>query len=156
MDLFDNMIWAYRAVFKQTDVGGGSILANFTMNERTVILYGIIGLNDYAADRVIDVSVKDSAGNFITRVMYPSPIDNELVPLIHSSSAVVIINTTGEFHIKLLIGKGEVLTVRVLALAQNEELTVNLRALVSSVFPSISTTGSDGTVTITETYNKVI
>ena len=153
-DYFGHLLWAYRAVFKQTNAGGGTIVTNFTMNERTVLLYGGIGPNDYAANRSITGAIKDSGDNRIVPIIKTQSIDNvELpIPTIVASPA----GTPPDFEKLVIIGTGENLQIFAASLAQNEELTINLRMLIRSWPPTVATTGSTGTVTTTTTYDRVI
>lgn len=155
-DDFDYLLWTYRAVFTQTDVGGGNIVANFVANERMVILYGTIGKDDYAADRDLESFVLSASGNIIARTLFLSPIDNVTLPLMFTSSAAVADDTTQELNKRLVLGKGEALRVRAQTPVQNETMTIAINALIRSWPPTVTTTGSGGTVTTTETYNKVI
>lgn len=157
IDAFDKMFWAYRAVFKQTDVGGGAIVVNIIAQERMVILYGLIGPNDYAAVRAIACQVRDTSGNLIGNALKAINMDNARVvfPATGEGAAVVVENVS-EFNKHIVLGKGEYLYLFTDALVQNEELTIAVRALIQTSLPSVTTTGSAGTVTITTTYNKVI
>ena len=153
---FDYLMWAYRAVFKQTDGGGGSIVVNFVANERTVFLYGNIGKNDYAANRSIDAFIFDENDDKAGIVLASTSVDNVDTPIFVSASVAITAQTTISSQDRLVLGKGDKLVIRAAALVQNEELTLALRALFKSWPPTITTTGSGGTVTTTLSYDKVI
>ena len=155
MDLLDNQMWAYHAVFKQTNAGGGAVTIKIIANERTAFLFGMFGADDYAADRTITGFIHDGT-NVIARIFFPSPVDNEQVPMWGLGAAAIVHGQAQDFSQPIVLGKGDMLQYTVATLVQNEEITMALRALVKSWPPSISTTGSAGTVTITQTYNEMI
>ena len=155
-DEFDRLIWAYRAVFTQTNAGGGNVIVTIACNERTLFLYGTIGTDNYAVDRDVTVWIEDSAGNRIGNLMFTTPTDNVRLPIIFDSVAAVADNATMKLHQRLLQGTDERIKIQASALAQNETLTLAIRALISDWPPTITTTGSGGTVTTTVTYDKVI
>ena len=150
-------MWAYRAVFTQTDVGGGSILAKITANERMVILYGLIGQDDYAANRTLAASILDSAGNIIGNPCENTEMDNSRLAIPGSGEgAAFTVENANEFDKRIVMGAGETLAIQMTNVVQNETMTVAIRALIRSWPPTVTTTGSGGTVTTTVTYDKVI
>ena len=156
MDPFDKMMWAYRAIFKQTDVGGGTIVVNDISFERTVILYGLLGPNDYAANRTVVVYISDGTDR-IGRLLEGIALDNARMPFPSTGEgAAVTADSSNEFDKTVVLGRGDRLFIQATSLVQNEELTVAMRALITKDGPSVTTTGSAGTVTTTTTYNKVI
>lgn len=157
MDPFDKSMWAYRAVFKQTNAGGGTIKVNVAAKARMVLLYGLIGPNDYAADRTMVGWIEDSARNKIARLLYGSPIDNVTLSFpIYRETTVVAGDGTSDLSQIAIVSEDDVLVVTALTLALNEELTIIMRALIDMQKPNVTTTGSGGTVTTTTTYDKVI
>lgn len=151
-DDFDNVLWAYRAVFTQTNAGGGTVLARFIANERTVIVYGTIGKDDYAADRDITGRLTDGT-NVIGIVMPETPTDNEIL---HLPVATSTVDAGAQLEKRLVLGTGDELQIITSALVQTETLTVTIRALIRDWPPTVSIAGSGGTVTVTTTYDKVI
>lgn len=154
-DDFDNLMWAYRAVFTQAGAGGGTVIVLITANERTVILYGTIGPDDYAAGRALSGRVTDGT-NIIGHVSFPDSVDNERILVLTSAAAAHVPNAGLELEKRLVLGKGDVLRIAIASLVQNETLTIALRALFRSWPPTVTTTGSGGTVTVATTYSKVI
>ena len=149
-DDFKGALWAARYEFTQTNAGGGNILANFIAQERTLLLFGSIGRDVYAGDRTVQVRVNDGDPlNIIAYLLFPSPINNETVTFPKGGAVAVAGSVGGEFEKRVLLGKGDTLTVVADALAQNEVLSVQLRALVRHEEPTVNTTGSSGTVTTT-------
>lgn len=155
MDYFDKMLWAYRAVVTQANVAGGSLRLNIAPQERTLFLFGAIGKDDYAADRNVEMYISDGT-NTIGRGMYLTAADNEHFPIFTDAEAAVVANKGLQLEKQLLLGKGDILSIQAASLVQNETLTVALRALINAIKPTVTTTGSGGTPTIVETYNKVI
>lgn len=154
-DLFDRMLWAYHTVLKQTGAGGGHVTLNITARERMLILYGMIGPDDYAAARAVSVLLYDGiGGKLIARVNINDDIDDMHLPFPSTNADPV--EKVNEFSNRILIGKGESLKLTASSLIQNEEMTVTLKALITSTKPSMTTTGSTGTVTNTVVYDKVI
>lgn len=155
-DDFSHMLWAYRAVFKQTAGGGGSIHVLITANERTVILYGTFGPNDYAANRTVTVRIADDDDNEIGRIFSNVAVDNAPFSFPVDDHSVVAAADGPQLEKRVVLGKGDYLQFIASGLVLNEELTVAIRALIMRTKPTIATTGSGGTVTITTTYDKVI
>ena len=153
---FDYLLWAYRAVFTQTNAGGGTAVVNIIANERMVILYGVLGPDDYAADRILSGTIRDSGDKVVGVIFLPTAIDNESVPFPMDQSGAIVTLQGNQFFNKVVIGKGENLQLKASGLVQNETFTVAVRALIRSWPPTVSTTGSGGTVTTTTTYDKVI
>lgn len=155
MDPFDGVMYAYRAVFKQTDVGGGKIKCRITARERTVILYGSIGPDDYAADRTIGGWLFDGTNSY-ARILFELPIDNASMsfPLTKESSPAD--KAPIDFANILILGRGDSIVLSCSTPVQNEEMTVVFRCLVHTWPPLVASTGSAGTVTITVDYSKVI
>lgn len=156
MDEFDNLLWAYRAVFKQTDAGGGTVLIRIKANERTVILFGQIGPNDYAAGRTVNVAFNDGTNN-IGILHKTFTLDNQTLPFPKTGEGIAVTaNSPTEFGRYVIMAKDDEVRILTSALVQNEEVTVAIRALIRSWPPTISTTGSGGTVTTTVDYDKVV
>ena len=157
-DEFDNLLWAYRAVFTQTNAGGGSIRVNIIVNERMVLLFGQLGPDNYAADRVLKASVRDDiGGNSVAILVKGAQIDNETLVFPSSGEgAAVGPNVANEFDKRVVLGKGDVMQIEAASLIQNETFTIAIRALIRSWPPTITIAGSGGTVTTTTTYDKVI
>lgn len=154
---FDYLLWAYRAVFTQTNAGGGNVRINISANERMVLLYGVIGPDNYDAARAVQVSMNDSAGNNIAFLTESISIDNaKLVFPLSGEGAAISANSANEFNKTIVIGKSDVVRVSAVGLIQNETVTVQIRALFRNWPPTVTTTGSGGTVTTTTTYDKVI
>lgn len=156
VDDFDRSLWAYRAVFTQANAAGGSIWVNMTMRERTVILYGEIGADDYAADRAVTARIKGPSGNQVGFILNQPAVDNEEFVFPVSNHSALSASDGPQTEKRLVLGKGEIITFIAAALVQNETLTINIRALISAWPPAITTTGSGGTITTVTTYNKVI
>ena len=154
--VFDRLLWSYRAVFKQTDGGGGTILVIMTFKERTVLLYGGIGPNDYAANRTVKGQILDSDDNVLGTILSNAAVDNKGFPFPVSDHSVVAASDGCEFEKQVVLGMGDQLVFTATGIVLNEELTVALRAMVSSARPFVETTGSGGTVTTTVTYDEVI
>ncbi len=155
-DDFDYLLWVYRAVFKQTDAGGGAIKVTLTMNERTVILFGRIGQDDYAAGRVVLGLVHDTEGNEIARILSNSTVDNQIFHFPVNDHSAVTTADGPQLEKRLILGTGQKIILNAASLVQNEELTVAVQALIRNWPPTIVTTGSAGVVTTTLTYDKVI
>ena len=156
MNEFDKLLWVYRAVFKQANAGGGTIQVNIIARERTVLLSGTIGNNDYAANRTESVALRDEDDNQILALMSNGAVDNTQFPFPVSDHSAVASGDGHELQKRVVMGKGEYIIARAFTLDQNEEFTLSVRALVESSKPSVTTTGSAGTVTSVLTYDKVI
>lgn len=152
---FSNMMWAYRTTVKQTDVGGGTVALLVEANERTVILYGVTGPNDYAANRTVDVRLEDGT-DLLNILMSNAAVDNVRFYFPTGDHSTVTNDDGIEFHKRIVLGSGDQIRARAITLAQNEELTITIRGLIGTKIPTITTAGSAGTVTLTEVYNKVI
>lgn len=155
-DLMDHMMWAYRGVLTQAGAGGGQIRLNFMSRDRVVFLYGMIGPDDYAADRNLEVWTTDNAGNIIARHIQVTPVDNEKVQMFKKGATVAAADEGFELEQLFVLGSGDILHIQVATPIQNETMTVAVRALIDAYIPIITTTDSVGTVTIAETYSKVI
>ena len=155
-DDFDSLLWAYRAVFTQANAGGGSVRVNVTANERVLLLYGRTGPDDYAANKVLTVKLFDSDDNEIAMLFSNGVVDNMAFPFPITDISVVVDKDGPQLEKRLLMGKGDYLRFDVGGLVQNETLTVAMRMLIRSWPPTITTTGSGGTVTTATTYDKVI
>ena len=153
---FSNMMWAYKATFKQTDVGGGDIRVNITITDRSVLEYGMIGKDDNAGALAHHVYIVDSDGDRVGYVLYPTSIDNVWVPILHTKVSATVANEPIEGQNRIVLGAGDVLVLYQQTSVQNDELTINLRMLIGARRPAVTTTGSGGTVTTTLGYNKVI
>lgn len=152
---FSNMFWAYRAVVKQTGGGGGIAALSITANERFVLLYGITGRDDYAAGRSVNAQILDSGDEVIANaIIAEAGLDNVRVPI--PSTDPTPESTANQFQNRIVMGSTDVIKISMATLATNEELTVVVRGLIGSKPPTVTTTGSTGTVTLTEDYNKVI
>jgi hypothetical protein len=158
-DEFDRLMWAYRAVFTQMGAGGGNVVCLVTAQERTEILYGAIGPDDYAAARAIQAYVADSVLNVLGYLRVSDSIDNLHVPLITGAlTGTVTALRSLALNNKLILGRGESIRIFAASLVQNETMTVAIRALLgpNGAPPLTATTGSTGTVTETVTYDVVI
>lgn len=156
MDEFDYSLWAGRFIVTQVAGGGGTVRLQFIANERMVVLFGTIGQDDYAANRTITVWLGDGT-NIIGKVMEPLALDNVRIPFpVTGEGAAITANAANEFGRVVVLGKGDVMYVTAADLANTETLTVVIRALIREWPPTVNTTGSSGTVTLTTTYNKVI
>ena len=155
IDPFDKMLWVYRAVFTQT-AGAANVKVTFTFSERAVILYGIVGKDDYAAGRSISAKLLHG-GAVVATVLESIAPDNERVPFPASGEGAAI-DTDGanEFEKVVVVGKDDSLVIEASALATSETLTIQIRVLVGTRKPVVITTGSGGTVTIAVTYDKII
>lgn len=151
---FSNMLWAYKAVAKQTNVAGGALAMNFTVQERFVLLYGQVGPDDYSASKNVNVNLYDATGGVIVIPMQNvEGLDDQRMAFPSRETDPVI--KPMEFGNRMVIGSGEVIKISTATLVQNEELTVTMRGLIGSVPPVVSL-GVIGTPTITVEYNKVI
>lgn len=156
IDVFDRLLWVYRAVFKQTNAGGGTIRVIFTAQERTLFLFGHFGPNDYAANRNIQGTIKDAGNLVIGQVLPTTAADNQMFSIPKADAAITSGGYGTHFNTPFLLARGESVVLDAVSLIQNEELTIAFKALVTSKQPFVTTTGSGGTVTVTTTYDKVI
>lgn len=155
MRLEDYPMWAYRAVFKQTDAGGGNIVVIINPTGRFRLLYGTIGPDDYAAARTISSYIDDGSDHLVARLIESgTSINNVTIPLI--SDASLSGGEANQIQKTVEMSGIDLLKISANSLAQNEELTISIRALIERGIPTIDISDSGGTVTITETYNKVI
>ncbi len=156
-DFTKRIIWAYRAVFTQAGAGGGAINVNIIPNGRMTVLYGMVGPDDYAADRTISIVLEDSTDNMLARMIFSSPIDNERIPILATRAiATAVADQSFEPNQHVLIGDTDRMNIKATTPIQNETLTIILRALIDLSKPTVNTAGSGGTVTTTVTYDKVI
>lgn len=156
LDDFRGMLWSYRAVFKQTAGGGGNIVVNITANQRMVLLYAGIGQNAYAAGRTIVARVRDDSGVDMAIIFSSAAVDGALHNFPDSDHSIAAASDGPYFEKRIVLGKGDFIFIQATGLVLNEELTLHMRALITSVLPTITTTGSTGTVTTTTTHSKVI
>lgn len=147
------MTWAYRAVFTQTNAGGGNVNARFIFSEKAIIKYITIGPDNYGADRSIQVRLTD--GSTFTGILMPvTTTDNETLTAPVNTS----VEDAGQQLEKEILIAGSLYEIQVFgaSLALNETMTVVISGLIKTTKPIVSITGSSGTVTITTTYNKVV
>lgn len=151
-------MWAYHAVFTQSNAGGGNVLIQITPGAGTeVILQSVqIGPDDYAADRTGAIQLMDSEGtpNRVARLIPLAAIDNEVMMW-------PSINATADFtHLwpgqQIIMTGADQLRIYLNAFAQNETITVAIRARLRGQIPVITTTGSGGTVGVATTYSVVL
>ena len=150
--------WAYRAVFKESGAGGGTITVDVTpgAGNEMLIMSIHMGADNYGANRTVTVRLEDSANNRIQDIFSSGTIDNTHtnLPLIGSDS------TLGDWS-KLggqgfIVSGTDSLTFIAASLAQNEELTIAIRARLKGKMPAI-TAASTGTIgTTVTTYSKVL
>lgn len=152
------LMWVYRAVFTQTNAGGGNIRANVTARERTLLLYGRTGPDDYAANKIVTVKLFDVNDDEIAMLMSNGTVDNQAFPFPISDISVVADKDGPQLEKRLLMAVGDYLRFDVGGLNQNNTFTIAIRALLgdNGAPPTITTTGSTGTVTTGETDNRVV
>lgn len=147
--------WTYQGVWKQTDAAGGTTKAVFQGSSRWILLWGQVGQNNYGAARTIDIRILDQNDDVIAKLITTDTVDNETLPFPtnNATPATQILDLSAIRP--LIFGVNDVLQIQLASLAQNEEITVTLRGLCSNYAPAPTSTGSAGTVTITEVYNQV-
>jgi len=152
-------LWQYHAVFTQTNAGGGNVIANFTIpaGSRLELLSVVIGTDDYAAGRTVKMYIKDvSDRHIVMPLTYAGvSIDNVFLFWPHLGEAVAADKVT-TLRQKYLLGPDEYLYFLATALVQNETFSIGIRGLITGVKPTITTTGSTGTVSTTTTHNRVV
>lgn len=151
-DKMKRLLWVYRCVFTQTNAGGGTVFARFIANETMEILYVTIGKDDYAANRDVTGRLTDGT-NVIGIVMPTTAADDQMLTIPVAASTA---DAGQQSEKSIILAQGDELQILTGSLVQTETLTIAIRALVSSVKPTVSVTGSGGTVTQTVTYNTVI
>jgi len=148
--------WAYLAVFKEDGAGGGTVNIDISpgAGNEMILMFMHLGPDDYAANRTITVRIEDSANNRLMDI-YSAAIDNAHVnlPLVNSDSTSMAWNKTG---FPLIISGTDTLTINGASLAQNEEITVAIRARLRGPIPSITATSSGTIGTTVTTYSKVM
>jgi len=150
-------IWAYRAVFTQTNVGGGNVVVDISpgLGSEFLLLSLLTGLDDYAADRTLSFDHLDTGNNRVGRFTTLATVDNEYYLWPHSIPAASTTNYAVSY-IAWFAGTDK-LAITAEALAQNETLTITIRARLKGRIPGIVSTRSTGTVGApTETYNAVL
>lgn len=152
---FDGLYWTYRALFTQTNAGGGVIKILITVNERTLFTFGSFLAADYAGDRTLTGYLKH-ATHTIGRVLFSTGVDNEQVPMWAEGDTAVDSGQVNDYTQRILLGKGDFLYYELATPVQDEAITMNVHALIRSWPPTVATTGSGGTVTTTVAYDKVI
>lgn len=164
------VLYAHSFVAKQTDVDGGNVRVILTIpaGSHAEIMSIVIGANDYAAGRDIKAWIWDENSALVKTLMVAAGIDNVKVegPSLSvmsddlATGSAASFGTCGLGNPNHRLGGGDVLVFQASALAQNEELTVVLRLWVIGRADQITvaTTGSTGTVTLTNTspFPKVI
>ena len=150
-------IWAYRAVFTQTDANGGTIKVNISFPDRGNEFYVqnlLIGRDTYAADRNIVAQILDTNGDPVAKLI------NQTVSAkyLHYpwDETTVADGVLGRLQFPI-VSHPDYLSVSAVGLAQNETLTLllRLRLLHGSAVPRIDYSGSGGVVTVVENYNRV-
>jgi len=154
-------MWAYRAIFKQTNVDATTfaVLVKPKKGTRLLLLHVCIGPDDYAAARSLNLAVKDENDDVILRLMSGS-LDNQKIygPAVATREASVTSNTVesiGIPHPYYLISHPDYLIFTFSSLEQNETATVTIRALIFGADkPDISVPTAG--ITTTTKYNKFI
>jgi len=154
----DWFIWQMRAVYTQTDVGGGTVVAKMAPlgGEVMELVSLAIGPDNYEAGRNLDIYIEDSAGNNILSVVGGViSIDNVKVNV---PGLPAVLAGGNKPNIKdLLIAGEDKLVVSVASLAQNETVTIAIRAKIyGRTRPVTDKSDSGGTVTETKNYNYLM
>lgn len=151
-------MWQYRAIFTQTDVAGGHIVVDIGGNTGMDMLFvgGVSDADSYAASRNTEVAIMDSNYYIIKYLRAPVSLNNARLPLIFldpatPASKMPNIGTA-------LVSGGDIIRIRADSLAQNETLSIQLRAYLphNMELPDVSTSKSTGTVTTSVAYNRVV
>lgn len=155
-------IWKYRAVFKTTNVAAKYLQVEFTPPNggRMVILHTMTGPDDYSGNETVKMSIRDSAGNLVAVLMKDlTSIDNARItfPAPEGTAQGGGLGLTANPG-QLVIAGDDSLVWETSQLAQNEELTIAIRAWLWGDLPTVSKANSEtpADVTVTETYNVVI
>lgn len=150
--------WNFRGVMTQQAAGGGSLVYHITIGAGTELIIQSIqlGADDYAAGRTANISILSSAVAVIASLQTAS-VDNQTLGIPAdrvASTAGAVLNSTPQLT-RLVGGDDQLIRVRADALAQNETLTVAIRARIRGIKPTVATTGSGGTPSLATTYDKV-
>lgn len=152
-------IWVYQATFTQTSAGGGLIDVRISpgAGNQLLLLNGMTGADDYSANETVDVSLISNSQILGYFRPQDTAVDNLLLafPFIGATKAAAS-GTWNPLSADFVLQGGEELRIVTSALAQNETLKVRVRFKILSKIGTISTAGSGGTVTTTETTNKII
>jgi hypothetical protein len=159
------LYYEYEGTVKQNAGGGGALVIRFTPGKgnEMIIKHYKIGPNDYSGPETVATSILDSEDNEVLKLdldsdydnnkiygpnqsMLDTPDDLESTPEKIGSPPDSEIVVKGEHYLKFSTS----------ALAQNEELTVFLSALVRRGKPTVATTGSGGTPALTTAQERMI
>jgi len=162
---FDHRIfweWKYRVVLTQNDASASDcgILISLDTEGAILLKSFVLGKDAYAADRVVRVSIEDSAGNRV-RTIASASMNN--LRMEGPSFAVLDTKTTaaassaqsniGVLNDHWVVGS-DVIRIEAEDLAQNEQLTITLRALlIANRKPTITLVGTN--TTKSEAYNTI-
>lgn len=155
-------IWKYRASFKQ-----GNAAAKYLQIEvipdngsRMVIAYWSTGPDDYSGNETIKWHLRDSADNVIVLLAKDNTsVDNARMSLpSEDGSAETISQAIASMPGQVVIAGDDALVVETSQLAQNETLTLTIRAWLWGDIPTIDVSNSEaaGDVVTTTTYSTVI
>lgn len=150
--------WAYRASAPDTNVGGGAINVEISLAGKgyEIEIDSItIGPDDYSGAEIVQVDLQDVDDNNIGRLANITQ-DNQVLSLPALGESPAANNEMAMIQGFTLSGTDKIF-IQTGALAQNETLTVAIRArLRGGTKPTVtwSSSGTLGTVTID--YNEVI
>lgn len=151
--MWDFGYWMYQATFTQTNAGGGNVIVDISLGDPYFCEVEIlsIGPDNYAAVRNIDIILRDTDNDAIA-YLFSDNVDNSLIQFPNFGAD----SDTRLNKERLQLGGTDKLSIEATALAQNETLTVNIRAKLKNKKPGVVTTRSTGTVTTSEAYNEVV
>ncbi len=148
--------WAYRASAPDTNAGGGAISLKVTVplgSEMELDMLSV-GPDDYTGAETIQADILDEDDNAIFRLLNTT-LDNQRMtwPALGEAGSA---SNDGASRGKLTISGGDYVFVQTGALAQNETLTVAIRARIRGTKPTVLWAASGTLGTITTDYNKGI
>ena len=145
-------MWAYRAVFTQT-TSTGTPTVKITAQEDFTLLYGMIGRDNYAANRSTGISVLDAGDKEIAKLSAFVDMDNTQLAF---PTYTIVVGRGNELQMVIRMGKGDYISIAATALIATETLTIQLRGLIKTTKPVVTATTTAGTIPVSVTYDKVI
>lgn len=156
MNLFDEAQYQGSFRITQTDAGGGTLEINIEANNGTRLIIDsvMVAVPNTSSGRSVYVRGYDSADNEMQRFSFVG-LDNQKVFIPSTGrEANNANNITNKQFINLV--NGDYLNVNGFTFAQNEYFDLIVRGYVRGRLPTVSTTASTGTISLTTNYARIV
>lgn len=150
----DRMLWAYVATFTQTTSTGNPTIV-VTANERTVLIIGALGPNNYTGALAFDVELLDEDDKTLSSFVFES-IDNSLLAWPQLDQSIEVGEDGHHWNYVIPMGKGDHVDIVGTSLLATNTLTISLRAYIKTTKPTVTATTTAGTIPVSVAMDKVI